>query len=1018
MGRQRSIGISIIFLVILMALPLLSVLVNEVNGSPQTRTDPRYDSLVVIHESSTRFRSGGITQWGAYGFGIINRTTIIETRLMNTNNAPINGIEVNLTMYWYEGHEGFSFDKGRVMHRDSTYASVGAGEGTLSSLITFNWIPLFAGSYVMNISIKVPGDPRPFSNRSLAAGIQYRTPTRKITDGLWIGTNSWNCSSMDGWTAYSDHGEPGIQWHVSNHSLSKGYGPIHTPDESFWVGYDGTGLSPTTGSYSLVSPILNLSRFNPEGWDYYLKERSPQIYLLYKYRGYISEESPSGGGGIYHWIRSREEGIWGNWQPLLGPKGHWVNLTGNTTNVIWDISKRPYIHGDIDFIGVDLGDHQGKEVQIRFEYLPSGISETGYVIDDIIIIGKQTVDVAPFTIIADTDKQIEADPGSRIDLEVQLVSKLSSTDEEVFVRLEAVDCTDFLKLCRDVNIQPGIVELPKDDKDPIPINVSINLPSSSPSGEGWIKLRAMGGGMVKDIIFHFNVRSNRNLELKVTGDVSGPIIYGEPRSINVHVQNLGNIGEDVHLAFLTNDEIQMQGELGRNHLDPDETYNVDVSFTISAQANSGNKTGFILLSSTQIPLDALEKIDSGNIHPDWNVFKLSYHIKQKFEIDLIAPSSGSTYREIEEPKENGTEDIDYHIVVRNLGNGVDQVAFSSPGWIEREDMLLLLPDNLTIEPGATHFVKVTIRINYPVPLGIYDLTIVAHSSGFEDESDNAVDITLSIGKAPVSSGIYLLNGSMIVRPTDIVLGQGAIVFFTVRSFGFLESEGFNVNLLLNDKQVLTKWFDITQYQDRDCEISVLSKHFEDPASYTLNISLSEGRDLGPGNPGLVLSMSTVVDVGFIDLGVVEINLIKSGDRVEEGTIKPGEYDVEVMIENMGNSTAPLAMVILTIFDPEDPKEWNLTLNITDLSPNMTRELVFKNVLFESDKTYQLSVSVENMGRWKDIDPIDDLVPINLEVGSIPPEVPIWRDPLWGIAGFGLIFMIMVAILFYLIRRKL
>jgi hypothetical protein len=118
-------------------------------------------------------------------------------------------------------------------------------------------------------------------------------------------------------------------------------------------------------------------------------------------------------------------------------------------------------------------------------------------------------------------------------------------------------------------------------------------------------------------------------------------------------------------------------------------------------------------------------------------------------------------------------------------------------------------------------------------------------------------------------------------------------------------------------------------------------------------------------------------------------------------------------------TAPLAVIILTILDTETGIEKNLTLNITDLSPNETRELVFKNIQFEGERKYQISVSIDNLQRWVDTDPEDDdLLNIDVEVGSVPADIPSWRDPVWGVVGFGLIFLFMLALLFYLIRRKL
>jgi hypothetical protein len=441
---------------------------------------------------------------------------------------------------------------------------------------------------------------------------------------------------------------------------------------------------------------------------------------------------------------------------------------------------------------------------------------------------------------------------------------------------------------------------------------------------------------------------------------------------------------------------------------------------VSKDTESGSKRGFFLLTNSPPPADALEHILVDDIRPGWNVKSVTYSVGQTYSIELFAPSSASTYREVNEPKQEGNETIEYNLVIHNMGNGLDKVTLSSPGWKEEEDISLNFPENFTIPPGATDFINVSILIEYPVPLGIYEIKVLAHSMGEEDESDNLVTLTLSIGRAPVSSGIYLLNGSLDVRPKELVIGREAKVFFTARSFGFLDRNGFNVNLLLNGKLIRTVWFDITQYSDRDCEISLMMDRptIDTSGTYVLNISLSDGRDPGPGITDLVTAMSTEIIVGFIDLNITSVTLMDGDDELSERKIRPGDLDISVLIRNHGDITANLAIVSLTIVDLDQGERRNLTLNLTELNANATRELIFKNIDLESERDYEILVTVDGLERWRDTDPDNDLSRVDVRVGSIPPEVPLWRDPLWAAIGFIIILLVTMVLLFYLLKKKL
>ncbi|MBN1390127.1 MAG: hypothetical protein JXA22_05740 [Candidatus Thermoplasmatota archaeon] len=1005
---------TLLVITLLLSAPLLSATASDAGSSDDDVTPPSR-SLVTISKEHLRIVSGGISQWGPLCFGMVNRTTVIEVRLRNTADAPFTGIEVNLTLYWYDAHKGFSFDKGRVMFRDQTLASLGPGDGTLSSVLEFNWVPRYAGAYVMNITIHLPGDPRPYTERTLVAGIQYSLDQKTITDGLWVGTDAWDCSSMDGWTSEEDLGETGMRWHVSNHTLAQGHETLHSPDTAFWVGNDTTGLSPLTGVYSLISPALNLSRFNPDPWDSFLGLSRPQIYLLYKYRGNMTRSCPSGNGGIYHWIRYGTDSGWGDWEPLLDPKGYWVNLTGNTTNVIWDVSKRPFLQGDLELVGLDLGEYQGRTIQLKFEYHPSGIEETGYVIDDVVIIGKETVNIEPFAIGSYTDTVQRSDPGDSVQFDITLLSKVKEGDEPIPVRIEAIDGSGFLDMARDVRVEPGILLLNGDGEDTLPVKLILSIPSSSPSGEGWITVRLFGGGLVLDKTFKFNVNSRRDLDLTVEGMVSGRLEPGERSPLDVSVHNKGNVEEETDLYFLTGSDLITEGELTHIKLGPAQQWEVSLQISVPTLSRAGEKRGFLVLSSSPPTADALEMLLSGQFTDDRTVVELDYFVDQFYQIELIEPSPASTYREIEEPALNGTEDIEYHLILANHGNGVDVVSFSSLDWTERGDIILVLPENFSIDPGFTDFVKIVVRVIYPVPSGIFQFKVMASSDGPGGSTSDIVTLTLSIGRAPVSRGIFLVNGSLELQPSIIVAGREVVISFTVRSFGFLESDTFNANLWIDDKVVLDRQFIISKYQDKFCQ---LSWKFEEPGDHLLKITLSEGKEPGPGAPDLVLTLTTGLVVGFIDLKVIDMDLVSEGVGTVGTKVQPGNYDCSVTILNGGNTTADLAVMTLVVLDRTSGVKRNLTMNVTEISPGEVMNVSFKNIVLEKERDYQMTVTVENNDRWKDADPEDDLKQIEVEVGSVPPEVPFWRDPYWSLAAFILIMILTMGLLYYLLRRKL
>ncbi|MGA1792426.1 MAG: CARDB domain-containing protein [Thermoplasmatota archaeon] len=1012
MGWRATNIATIMVMVLLVGLPVMGT-AGGTEEDTSIQDAPPSRSLVTIPKEHLRIISGGISQWGPYSLGIVNRTTSIELRLKNTADAPFSGIQVNLTLYWYDAHKGFSFDKGRIMYKDQTTVYIPKGDGALSELIVFRWVPKFAGAYVMNITIKLPGDPRPYTNRTLIAGLQYALDQKSITDGLWVGTDFWNGSSMDGWTSESDDGEEGMEWHVSDHPLASGYETLHTPNTAFWVGNDSSGMSPRTGIYSLVSPPLDLTRFNPDSWDSFLAKSRPQIYFLYKFRGNITKEGLSGGGGIYHWIRSRNNGEWGPWEPLLDPKGEWINLTGNTTNVIWDLSRRPFLQGDLELIGVDLGDYQGRTVQVKFEYHPSGYPEPGYVIDDIVLIGKETVDIEPFFIDSFTKEVLRSDPGESIRFDIGVVSKLRTTDDDVSIRVEAIEGSDFIDLFRDVVIEPGILPLPKASSAPSIVTTTLVLPPSSPSGDGWLKVRVFGSGTIKEVTFRFLVNSRRSLDLSVEGKTSSTLEPGIPENLLVTVHNKGNVEEFVYLSFITETDLIAEGQLGSFSLVPDEVMSTRLAISVPQDSMAGDKSGYIVVSRSVLPADAIDRIES-EPSPGWPFIKVEHFVGYVYDLEFIDPSPAAIYYEIENPPKNGTRDVSFHLILANKGNSRDIPIFSSHGWADRNDIALILPENETIEPGSTKFVNITVRIAFPVPDGIYQFNVQATSSGNENIQTDRITLTLSIGGAPVSSGIYLVNGSLELQPSRIVLGQDVVISFTVRSFGFLDEDSFNALITLNNVEI-TEPYLISRYQDKVCQ---LTWRFDRPGNVHLKVGLPDENDPPPGAFELVSSLEWSFDVGYIDLNITAIQLLKEDGDIVDEEVLPGLHEFSVTLLNNGNETADIFVLSLSVEDRSLDSSLNLTLNVTDLHPGEVRNVTFKNIMLQQERDYYFAVVVDNNGRWEDIDISNDQKELEVDVGTVPPELPAWRNDLWMVVGFIITLLMTLGLLFYMLRRKL
>ncbi|MFW3145641.1 MAG: hypothetical protein ACMUIE_02380 [Thermoplasmatota archaeon] len=1014
LSGSRFFTILMTILLLLTLLPSGRVVSEDIGKNALQLT--RADRAVEVSVNDTRITSGGISQWGPYCFGIVNRTTTVETRIKNNFDAPISGVVVNFTIYWYDANEGFSFDKGKVIHKDSVLVSIEAGKGSMSDPIYFQWVPTFAGSYIFNISAHAPGDPRPVTHYRLWGGYPYKGEGFSLTDGRWVGTQFWNCSTINGWSTYTDGGDPDVGWHSSSHPLGEGYSDLHTPDGVFWVGDENTTLAPTSGIHSLVSPVMDLRDFDKGPYDVFSKKVRPQIYLLYRYRGNLSESGPYGRGGIFHYIRHRETGGWSSWEPLEDLLGSWVNISGNTTKVIWDWAKRPYLGGELEFVGIDLGNHQGREVQIRFEYRPSGYEETGYVLDDIVLIGKQRVEVVPFDVSGRTTNVPNADPGTSIRHHIDISSRLTSIDPEVKARIECVGASPFLDMYNDVMIEPNIIDLPKDDTVSRRVNISVNVPSDAPYGPGWFDIRVLGGGKVEQLRFGFVVNSRRSITMDISGETTGQLLRGEEKSVRVEIFNYGNVMETFNWTFVPIDDIRYIGPTGSGQLEPDEGLVRNGTIELSGDSLAGTKRGYFILSRGKLPApDLLRETEPDGYDPSWIIRSVNYTHPQSFSVELYTSSPASSYRIVEDPRENGTEEIIYDMILYNSGNGADTISLSVDSWQAREDIIIRVPDLIEMGPGEIRNLHTVVVLNYPVPRGIFNFNVTAVSAGHEEDGDNTISFTLSIGKSPISEGIFLVNGTLNIQPGEVVLGREAVVSFSVRSFGLQVENDFVVNVWLDGKVVATRPFTLSRSQDKECQIPWL---FNQPGLREVGISLSEGSLPEGASNELKLELVKTVKVTHVELSISGVEFGK-GDSVFNGTdMEPGSYDLVLSVSNSGDAKADIVALHVELLDQDDIVQLDFVQNLTEMFSNTTREIVIGDIQLEAERSYRLVAWLDNGERWKELQVEDDFLSIDIEVGEEPPKTPFWRSTFWGVSMLLAGFVLMFALFFYLIRRKL
>ncbi|MGA1821578.1 MAG: hypothetical protein ACMUIG_03535 [Thermoplasmatota archaeon] len=1007
----RSAAIMIVFLLSFGPLPGAADTENCISSEICGEEPPtRLSRQVTIDR--IRWGSGGITQWDYMNYGVINRTTLFEVTLKNNKlENPVYGVELNFTVYW---HGGIGSDTQRIMYRDYRLVDINGGVGTLSEPILITWKPQYAGTYLINFSVHSPKDPRPITDIYYEQGISVkRGDGTSYRTGVWVGTGSWDCTKMEGWTSESSGGLPNHTWRPSDHPIGLLDPTQHTAGSTFWVGNGSSNLGPTSGVYGLISPPIDLSVYDPDPSNPSEEGTGPKVYFAYKYNGNITPDGPSGKGAIRHYVREvgTEE-----WTILSDLYGNPIIINDNNTlhdDPVWNYPKRTIPGSSVEpQPGIDLGRYQGKRIQIKLEYTPSGIPETGYLIDDIILIGLQRVDITPFQITRVHQEAEDLHPGTDGRFGINLTSKEGG--KATTLRLTPVNASEPIDINNDIDIHPEIITLPENTEYDAGIDITLRLNESAPSGPAQFTIRIIGGGIFRDITFKFNVMARHSLVSYLSGRIEGPIDQDEQPVVTLEMRNGGNSPEIVNYTFVSEDDLSWDVKRGRIEIDVGRSIDITGRIGISGSRLPGNKSGYIVISTGSLPDDAqlLSRILSDEIGSSWTVHHLQYRLLQKYSLETL---SNSTFIPIIEPGTAGTQEVFYRMIVMNYGNGPDLLTFSQVGIEEGLNITIDLPQNLDIRPGEAKLIDIPVRLNYPVPLGRFEFTVTVHSSGVEDEANNSVDFVLSIGREPLESGLYLINNSLVMEPMDSILGADTIIIFDVRSYGLKHQSPFSITLEVDGEFAKSSNFITSSTKDTNCQI----KHrFDVAGHHNITIRIPGIEDQITPDLDLVYQLDSSINVYGIDIQIADLRIRIKGEEHSNGdTVDPGSYTLNAEIFNHGDIDAEVVNFIVNVTNMDTEETTTIHASLPFVVFNTSSLLEVPDLKLNASTEYTISLELDENVNWQDTNTTGNFMSITVTVGPEPPKEPFWRNPIFVFIGLGITLVVLGIIFFYTMSRK-
>lgn len=968
--------------------------------------------LVVLDLSTFKYVSGGlnhsgISPWGSLYFGEVNESTKISFDIINNNGAYFKNVRVTFTVNWFDG---IISDAGYVMYRDSILTDVPPGKGSRAGPMVFTWTPQFSGSYSFNITIQVPNDRYPASDARYGWGLEYQTGSKeKYRNGYWIGSYSNDCSSIKDWSTEVSGGLEGNNWHVSDHPLGAGEPNLHTSGKVFWAGNDSSLIGPLSGVYSLISPLLDLSVFDDSAFNPELSRGDPQIYFLYRYRGNLTPEGRFGRAGLYHYV-SLDEGE--TWEGLLDPQGKHVIISGNTSSPIWDNPKHKTPQGSEKW-GLDLSRFQGKRIMLKIQYRPSGYVETGFLLDDFVLIGKEKVDISTFRIVDHTKDSLLVSPGNSMDYRIEVISLYSGG--HITLRSEVISASSDIDISKDVKIDPAIMEMHYGTDDPYIINVRFYPRAKLKAGPGWIRIRMMADNTVRDAVLLFEMIPVHNIDISLSGRKEGPFSKEDPPHIDLYLNNSGNIPERLFIDFGSDRGLiwNITGPV-QYHLEPGDHKVMGFTLGFDGEGMAGRLHGHLIVykQATEITGDQISLTINGGAPPDdWMVWEMDYEIEQTYNISIYA---SNRYAMIREPPSRGTENITFHIGIINNGNGNDTVILSSEMYFMNENITVEHDGTIDVPPMSMDtIVPVKISINYPVSPGLYRFRILALSESTEGHRNNHIDLSVRIGREEVPNGVYIDNSTLTIEPARAIVGSESVISFETRSFGLPEDTPFSVNIRMNGSKISTTTFFTTRGAPLLCQIKWVPQY-----SGVMFLSLDiEGEIAGINtDTGMVQNVNITFMVHHIDLSLQWHLLPLDLDAGPNRTLDPGTYYIELLLRNEGDITAELISIFTNLTtDSGDVKAYRS--NLSRIDPGEGVVIRLGPFALDPLRTYHFEVQVPVIGRWRDVNPEDNVLTYSIQIGEPPPGEPVWRDPIFLIASSGIFLLLFIFIIVMIYRRK-
>ena len=968
--------------------------------------------LVVLDIMSFEYVSGGlnhsgISPWGSLYFGEVNETTKVSFKIVNNDGAPFKNVRVIFTVNWFDGVKS---DTNYVIFRDTIALDVPAGKGNKAGPVVFRWIPQFAGSYMFNITIHVPNDRYPASDARYAWGMNYTTANSKTYwNGYWIGTYSHDCSSMDGWSTEVSGGIEGNNWHVSEHPLGMGEHTLHTSGMVFWVGNGSSFFGPQSGVYSLISPVFDLTRFDDSAYNLELGKGTPQIYFLYRYKGNVTSEGISGKAGLFHYI-SVDEGL--TWDRLLDPLDRHIVIGGNTTSPIWDYPRHNTVLMSERW-GIDLSKYQGKRIMLKLEYRPSGYSETGYFLDDFILIGKERVDISKFNVFYHTNETLPARIGTPVDYQIDITT--ISRAGPVMVRAEVIAASRGIDRGEDVNIDPWMVALDHDISPSATMNVRFYPKGSLKAGPGWIKVRLMAENTIRDVVLNFMMLPINDLNVELSGRMEGPITYNLLPHLYLYLNNSGNTDEDINIDFGSDQGLRWNWSGPVHHLlRPGDRKTMEIRIDPGSDDTAGPRHGFLIMyrQKTEVTGDRIPgTIREGRTPPDWKVWRLDYDYIQTYNISLIA---STRYALIRDPQRQGSENITFYLGLINNGNGNDRVRLNSEMTIHSANISIDHPEYVDVRAMSMDtVVPINVMISYPISPGLYRFRLNAISQGEEDQKDNYIDLSIRIGREEIPNGVYIMNSTLTIEPAKAIVGSESVISFEAISFGMPENTPFNVFLRKNGTILSSTQFYTTRGSSILCQISWIPLS---SGQMILTLDIEGSIHRADIRLDLVQRINVSLRVYHIDLAVDWHSFPIDGNNEINETVYPGTYFIEITLKNKGDVMAEF-VTINTNVTSDAGVSINTRMNVTRVEAGETIVVGIGPFDLAPMRRYSFDVNVPTIGRWLDMEPNDNHIIGSINVGKSPPDEPIWREQLFLMASLGALLLLFIFIIVMMYRRK-